>query len=141
MEYYNRWNGAAAADMYKGPILKTLKKQRGIKRSYVMLEDHDPTSYKSKKGIAAKQAAHIRTLPWPRYSPDLMPLDFSLWRTIEDAMDKCAPKGRESAAVYKARLRRVALRTPTSVVRKAVEAMKKRAQMIYNAGGKDIARD
>ena len=70
-----------------------------------------------------------------------MPLDFNLWESIQAAMDRCNPPGRESLADFKARLRRVALRTPKPVVQKAVEAMKKRAQMIYDANGADIERD
>ena len=140
-EYYTRWGGRAAAAMYKGPIISTLKKKRGIKHRYLLCEDNDPTGYKSGLGIEAKRSLHIRTLPWPRYSPDLMPLDFSLWTHIEIAMEKRAPSGYESVDAYKARLRRVAFRTPQSVVRKAVEAMKKRAQMIFDARGRDIARD
>ena len=140
-EYYKRWNGETAAKMYKGPILSALKKKRGVKRSYLIMEDNDPTGYKSGLGMVAKKEVHIRTATWPRYSPDLMPLDFTLWESIREAMDKCNPRGRESLAAFKARLRRVALRTPKSVVKKAVEAMKKRAQMIYDADGANIERD
>ena len=32
--------------------------------------------------MAAKRALHIKTLEWPRYSPDLHPLDYSLWEQI-----------------------------------------------------------
>jgi len=139
--YYRGWGGQAAADMYKGPILRTLKKQRGIKPSYLLCEDNDPSGYKSGKGLAAKKAVGIRTVTWPRYSPDLMPLDFSLWKNIEKRMDACAPKDRESLAKFKLRLRRVALTTPTSTVRKTVLAMKTRAQEIYDASGGHIKSD
>ena len=70
-----------------------------------------------------------------------MPLDFSLWGDISARMDKGAPEGRESVSEFKRRLRRVALATPRSTVVKAVEAMKSRARMIYDADGSDIARD
>ena len=42
---------------------------------------------------------------------------------------------------FSKRLKRVALRTPRATVLAAVGAMKKRARLIWEAGGKDIARD
>ena len=42
---------------------------------------------------------------------------------------------------FRQRLRRIALRTPRATVQVAVGAMKKRAAMVWEAGGKDIARD
>ena len=83
----------------------------------------------------------ITTIEWPRYSPELMPLDFSLWANIGLRMDGCAPRGRESVAAFKKRLRRVALETPAAEVRSAVEGMRKRAQQIWEADGKNIPRD
>ena len=56
-------------------------------------------------------------------------------------MNMSAPKGRESVATFKKRLRKTALRTSTAAVQKAVEAMRKRAQMIWEADGGHIARD
>ena len=140
-EYHTKWNGQVAADMYKGPIINTLKRVRGAKPSYLIAEDNDPIGYKSGKRIAEKRQLKINTVTWPRYSPDLMPLDFCLWEDINDRMEMNAPKGYESAVAYKTRLRREALRTSTSIVRKAVEAMRKRAKQIWEAKGKDIARD
>ena len=140
-EYYTKWNGDIAAEMYRGPIMKVLKKERGRKPSYLLVEDNDPSGYKSSKALAEKRRLHIRTIKWPRYSPDLMPLDFSLWSNISSRLRDCAPRGRETIAAFKLRLRRVALGTPTAVVRAAVEAMQTRAKMIADARGKDIARD
>ena len=51
-----------------------------------------------------------------------------------------APAG-ETVKQYKARLRRVAMRIPEAVIRKALESIKTRAQAIYDAKGKNIARD
>ena len=70
-----------------------------------------------------------------------MPLDFSLWNDISKRMEACDPSGPETTAAFKARLRRVALRTSIVTVRAAVEAMRNRARRIYEAKGKDIARD
>ena len=70
-----------------------------------------------------------------------MPLDFSLWENIEARMTQSALRGRETVAAFKQRLRRVALATPTSEVRKMLEAVRSRAKAIYEAKGGDIDRD
>ena len=140
-EVGKRWNGDIASEMYHGPIMKILKKKRGIKKSYLVVEDNDPTGYKSGKGRAAKKALCIKTVKWPRYSPDLMPLDFSLWQDVQRRMDASAPSGYESKEAFKKRLRRTALSTPKITVRNMVAKMRSKAKEIYDADGKDIASD
>ena len=112
-----------------------------MKTSYLLAEDIDLTGFKSGKQVAEKKRLHINTIPWPRYSPDMMPLDFCLWDGISKRMDATAPAEAESATAFKARLRRVALRTSSTTVRAAVEAMRMRAKAIAESKGKDIARD
>ena len=68
-------------------------------------------------------------------------MDFSLWHNIEQRVNKTAPKGRESVMPFKVRLRRIALRTSTAVVRKSVEDMRQRARMIWESSGGDITKD
>ena len=121
--------------------MKTLKQQRGRKKSYLLVEDNDPQGYKSGAAQAAKKSVGIKTMEWPRYSPDLNPLDFSLWQNIEARMAKAEPHGKETVAAFKQRLRRVALATPTSDVRKMLEAVRVRAKAIHSAKGGDIERD
>ena len=127
--------------MYSGPIMKALIKHRGEKVSYLLAEDNDPTGYKSRKALTAKRRLIVRTIAWPRYSPDLMPLDFSLWTNINERVRATAPSGRETVAAFSRRLKRIALRTPRATVLAAVGAMRTRADQIWAAGGKDIARD
>ena len=121
--------------------MSKLRQKRGEKASYLIAEDNDPTGYKSAVAVAEKRRLKIRTLQWPRYSPDLMPLDFCLWDNISKRTLATAPAGKESINEFKARLRQVALRTPPATVRSAVLAMKSRAQKIWERDGKDIARD
>ena len=140
-EYLPKWNGEEAAALYKGPIMDTLVRVRGAKPRYLIAEDNDPTGYKSSKGKTQKRASGIKTVDWPRYSPDLMPLDYSLWSDIEGRVIAGAPAGEESMDDFKIRLRRVAKRTPTSRVREAVAAMRTRATQIWEVKGKNIPRD
>ena len=139
-EYLARWGGQAAVDLYKGPILSTLIKKRGVKTSYLLAEDNDPTGYKSSAGMDEKVRLGIKTIPWPRYSPDLMPLDFCLWADIGKRVAAGAPDGKESVEAFKARLRRTALRTPARTVRAAVLAMRPRALKIWECEGTSIPR-
>ena len=139
-EVIGRWSGQRAADLYAGPIKRALQKHRPGKRSWLIMEDNDPSGFKSRKGIRAKAENKLTPLSQPPYSPDLNPLDFSLWRAIETETFAARRKG-ESAGEYKARLRKTAVSMPKVEVKKAVEAIRKRAQAIFEAGGGHIPRD
>ena len=135
-----RWCAQRAADMYAGPVKKVLQRHRPGKRSWLIMEDNDPSGFKSGRGKAAKEENKMKTIDQPPYSPDLNPLDFCIWAEIEKrALSQRAP--RETAAAYRARLRTIAFGMPRSLVRKAVLAIKTRAQAIFDAGGKNIPRD
>ena len=141
-EYLGKtWNGDAAAKLVQGPVIETLRKERGVKRRYHMLEDNDPTGYKSGKALAAKAALGIVAVPMPAYSPDMNPLDFSLWVEIEQRMISKAPKRVESVDEYKKRMRLTALRLPRSIVSKAVRAIPKRLRALIDAKGFSIKID
>ena len=77
----------------------------------------------------------------PRYSPDLNPLDYSLWAAIEKRMIERAPKRIETVDAYKRRLRPTALRLPKRLIEKAVSAMPKRLREVVAAGGHCIKGD
>ena len=97
-----KWNAKETVELYEGPIKSALVKHRGVKRTYSLCEDNDPVGYKSKKGVAAKGALGIRTFQTPRYSPDLTPLDFSLWEEIERRAPQC-PR-RKTSRLHRTRL-------------------------------------
>ena len=77
----------------------------------------------------------------PTYSPDLNPLDFSIWDRIEALMVKKAPKRVETVEEYKRRLRRTALGLPRSYVSKCVLSMPKRMRLVSEAKGYSIKAD
>lgn len=45
----SRWCAQAASDLYRGPLIRALRKFRGNKSAYHVVEDNDPTGYKSRK--------------------------------------------------------------------------------------------
>ena len=140
----DRWSGDAAAALYSGPVIKTLRAHRGNKASYRILEDNDPTGYYSGKGIFAKKEAGILPIAFPKYSPDLNPLDFYIWAEVERRMHEQEEGGKykkETVNEYKKRLRRTALSLPADVIRKAVGSLKQRAAAVVAAGGDNIALD
>ena len=136
-----RWGSQKAVDAYNGPIIKCLRRNFPQRSSYQVLEDNDPSGYKSKVAIAAKKELKINVLQFPRYSPDLNPCDFFLWDEISRRMDGCKPRGKEGVEAYKARLRRVALAIPAKVIVAGVKHIKKQAQAIWEAKGHDSACD
>ena len=107
-EIGGKWGGQRAADMYAGPIKQVLQRRRPGKRSWLIMEDNDPAGFKSTKGKEAKKDNKMRTLDQPAYSPNLNPLDFSIWSAIEkEALARRTP--RETMTQYKTRLRKIAL--------------------------------
>jgi len=136
-----KWNAAEAVKLYEGPIKSALRRHRGVKSTYRILEDNDPTGYKSNAARDAKRALGIKPITFPKYSPDLNPLDFFLWAEIERRMNHTRLKRLETVAEYKARLRRTALSIPEEMIREALECIKKRAAQVVVAKGKDIPRD
>ena len=138
-----RWNGAAAAAMYQGPLLKALSKafpaHAASGRKWTVLEDNDPAGYKSGKAVAAKSAVGIGTDDLPRRSPDLNVLDYSLWHAINVKMRRqergFRPATKETRSDYLARLRRAALGLPQGTVQKAVADMHRRVREVIAENG------
>lgn len=140
-ELPDSWNGCVAEDLYRGPIMTTLAAQRGRKRRYVIMEDNDPVGYKSNRAKAAKEELKIEPLRFPKYSPDLNPMDFYIWSEIERRVLASSVSKVESAKKYKARLRRVALSLPSSAIEKAMAAIRKRAEAVIKAKGGYVVFD
>lgn len=138
-----RKGGKEAAAMYKD-LAKLMKKAKPAKAArpnhrWVILEDNDPSGHKSSNGKAAKKEHKIKSLDLPPRSPQLNVLDYSLWRAINVKMwsqeKKMAANRKESAAAFRARLRRTALILPSSVVTKAVKDMRRSTQLLHKAKG------
>ena len=133
------WTGAKAAELYSGPLSKALKKAHPGRKQFTILEDNDPTGFRSKSGIEAKAAAGISVFRIPPRSPDLNVLDYAVWRQVTAKMreaEKSWPsRKKESRQDHVARLRRTALKLPKSFVDKAIGNMAKRCKRLYDAEG------
>ena len=80
------WCGAAAKALYTGALKTALCRNYPHKRSHKVLEDNDPTGYKSTAGKAAKRASNIEVFEIPCRSPDLNPLDYAIWAEANTRM-------------------------------------------------------
>ena len=135
------WGGKVAKAFYEATLAPALKKHWGQKRKFVILEDNDPSGFKSSIAVDAKRELKMHPIEFPTYSPDLNPLDFSLWEEVQNRMNaQVAPKN-ESATAFMARLRKTALATPEPTVRRMLSNIKARAQAIYEQNGGHIPRD
>ena len=135
-----RWNGAEAAKMYEGPILKALQQKFPRRASWNVLEDNDPAGFKSSRAVRAKADAGVKVFPIPRRSPDLNVCDYALWAEVNRRMRKQEANWdssrRETRKAYLARLRRTALRLPADFVNKSIGDMRKRCLRLKAAAGK-----
>ena len=135
------WNSDAACKLYREVVLPALQKYRGNKRRYDILEDNDPTGYKSND--AKKEKARLKIVPveFPTYSPDLNPCDYALWTEVENRMSMQKARRNESVDAFKLRLRRTAMAIPAPVIEKMLTSMVKRTQSVYDNDGGHIPRD
>ena len=134
------WNKHAAASMYKNILWPALQKAHPGKSRFLVLEDNDPTGYKSNLAKATKQELGIDVLELPRRSPDLNPLDYSFWSQVNTRLRAQELKFRRSytepRCQFIKRLRRTILRTPPQVIRKMVSNMKRRCTLLQAAAGR-----
>lgn len=139
-EVKGQWNGDAARSMYTGPLARALAKAYPAARgSWRIIEDNDPSGYKSRKGEAGKAEAGIVAVPLPPRSPDLNPLDYSVWAEINRRMRKQEAKWparkRESRDAFLRRLRRTAMRLPAEYINKTMENLHQRVAQLKAAKG------
>jgi hypothetical protein len=130
--------------MYSGAIKQLLLKARPLtssRKRWHIVEDGDPAGFKSAAAMAAKKAARMETIDLPPYSPDLQPLDFSLWTQVEQKARAAIGNKVVSSAEYRRVLRRSALRLSPQIVARAVSAMRPRILAICAAKGGHIQGD
>ena len=110
------------------------------KRRFNLLEDNDPSGDKSRLGEAAKRSARISCVPFPKHSPDLMPLDYGFWQAVNKRLRKqelsFAAGYYETRKHFVARLRRTILSMPPRFLSKLIGGMKRRCALLQAAEGR-----
>ena len=135
-----RWTAKAAAYMYESCLIPALKRAYPRHRGpWVIIEDNDPTGYKSKAALAVKSRLGIITDSLPKRSPDLNVLDYCLWSEINKRLrqqEKSFRKSKqETKKDFKHRLKQTALRLPDNLVKAAVGSMRRRCAKIVELKG------
>jgi hypothetical protein len=134
------WCGAQAKEMYSEHLAPALREENLSAREFLIVEDNDPTGHKSGAAERAKLDAKICCLPFPKHSPDLMPLDFGFWTAVNKrlrAQEKKFPKSYyETRKHFTARVRRTILRMPEKFLTKLVGAMQRRSALVKGAKGR-----
>ena len=134
-----RWNGEAAAGVYRNPIKRALRRAWPGKRRFTVLEDNDPAGWKSQAGAAAKRAAGIRVFAIPKRSPDLSVMDYAIWKAVSRRLRRQertfpANKG-ETQEKFVERLKKTARRLPSALVTKSIADLRRRCQRLHAARG------
>ena len=133
------WGGVEAERLYADIVTPALKKQYPQKRSFMILEDNDPTGNFSNKGRAAKEANKLSVFRIPKHSPDLNVLDYAIWSEVERRMRKTERAWKkdktETRAQFGVRLARTAQKLPKEFIDKSIADMKRRCERLYEAKG------
>ena len=135
LERGQRWNGGAAARMYKGPLLGALRRMWGPRRRFIIVEDGDRKGNQSGPGKTAKEEAGITAMTLPPRTPAWMPLDYAIWQEIEKRMVASDPGRHETKSEFILRLRRAAMSLPRGFVRKVIARMRSNIQGVIAAKG------
>jgi hypothetical protein len=137
-----QWNAEAASNMYSDVLAPALRAANPGKRKFLVLEDNDPSGYKSKRAIDMKASTNIKVLEIPRRSPDLNPLDYGFWAEVNARMRrqerKFAAGHRETLTVFATRLRRTAMSMPGKYLQALTRSMKRRCMALKEAKGRDF---
>ena len=131
----------AAATMYSKALVRALKtRYPSWKGEWRVMEDNDPTDYKSSAAVSAKSAANIRVVEMPPRSPDLNPLDYSVWSEINRKMhpqEARWPKSKKEARkAFLARLRRTAMSLSADYINKVFGNLESRLKLLKKAKGR-----
>ena len=137
-----KWNSQAASRMYRK--LSAFAGKNRIPLN--IIEDNDPSGYESGLVRRTKRELNYTVLKLPKRTPELMPLDYSIWSHIDRKMaesnERMLLRGAESETKfgYLMRLRRCCQRIPARVIANTIDSMKKRVEKLHSVRG-DVFRD
>ena len=130
-------------DHFVDDVLAMAKEIKVEPSQILFMRDNDPKS----RDIASEKDMGLNVMAQSPKSPDMNVLDFSLWNYAvqklteeEFAWEKKNPGEtfHESIDEFQKRLKRILLKTPEAVVRKAMEDTPRRLAEIVKSGGEMI---
>ena len=96
-----------------------------------------PRSCRARSRAVLRKALKVSAVAFPKYSPDLNPLDYFVWAEVNRRMGSQSAPANESQTAYKSRLRQTAMSIPAPAIRAAVGKMKaKAAEVVQSKGGR-----
>ena len=135
----DRWSGEVAASVVNTVMKPALKKKNPSAKSYLILEDNDPTGNRAKACMKAKRKANIRLFYIPKRSPDLNVLDYAIWSHVNLLMrrqERAWPKDkRETRDEFIKRLGSTARNLPRKFINDSIADMQSRCEKLYKAKG------
>ena len=123
---------------YRELILEPVLKDLGLKmfhgQSFVFQQDRAPahTANINQAWLQQNIPEFIRKDEWPPYSPDLNPMDFSIWSILET---KACANSHSSIESLKRSLTRAWEQIPQETMRAAVEAFPRRLRAVIQKKG------
>ena len=107
-------------------------------RTHNALAGNGPTGYRSGAGISATRACKIDVFKIPCRSPDLNPLDYSIWAEVNKRMrdqERNWTSKQEARDQYVARLKKTAQDLDQAFVNDAIGNLVVRCERLYQAQG------
>ena len=104
-----------------------------------ILEDNDPSVYKSRAAEDAKKTAGISPMSCPKRSPEMNTLDYGFWYRMKKRLwgqEAAFPKSKREARGECIKRLQTALRVPASVLGPLAGFMERRCKALESAGGK-----
>ena len=132
-----KWNSKAAMGFYRG--LRAFRKRHfPQQRKSNLVEDNDP-SQKTQEAEKLKGQLGFTPIGLPPRSPDLSPLDFSVWGEVLRRMrlqEEGMKVKKESKKQFAARLRKTISGLGKDFLQRTMRSMKTRLKKCHLAGGK-----
>ena len=133
-----KWNARAAALFYRA-LADFLRAEypESVGKKWVIIEDNDPAGFRAKKSIEIKKELKLEPIGLPPKSPDISPLDYSIWSHVLKTMRAQERKMRkkESKKCHIERIKSTMKNMDKNFLRKTMRSMKKRLTACYKAKG------
>ena len=133
----DRWGANEAVKMYHS-LSAFLKKHYPRRKRWLLVEVNDPSGFLSRRAVRAKEELKIKAIGLPKRSPDLSPMDYSVWSRIGAKMREGETKMKDKKETKKAHLRRlgrVAAALDKGLLRKTMRDMRRRLRFCKEAKG------
>ena len=127
-------NSISYRELILEPVLKDLSQSMFSGESFLFQQDGAPahTSKLTQAWLKENIPDFITKEEWPPYSPDLNPMDYSIWSILET---KACAKTHTNIESLKASLRREWDKIPQETLRAAVEAFPRRLNAVIQKKG------